>query len=588
MLLKEAIICWFLYTQATQAADILYSVILNSPSTDTGIVIKDTVYALKPSSQSNILFQGKAPANAPYSYCKLEKMTAKIIECEHFKRAGISTSSPNEFYGRNWNVKNLSTFKSIDTIPRRFDRQPDNSDLHPVGEIPTIYVQADQSEVDNIHTHYLQDIQIKSNITFISTKSVQVFSDAKFEIGGRSSRRLTKFSYNFKLNKKDKKDKNGLGGYRKLKLRTTVTDPSYMREFLITEMLNAANQPATRASYVRVFINDRPVGLYSMLEKYDKTWLENEFGDSSTGILYEAQGGSHNNRADLSYKGSQPSAYESSAYSVSEESKMGANGLNDLSSFIQFIHDQQQFQKTADDKAISATIPKWEEQLDVEGFLVSMASEFAFGLFDGYLQNTNNYFIYKCPQQNRFVWIMWDFDLSMGSGPVSMKKLAVGDYTSFQGFKTRPLIVALLKVREYRALFEKHLDSIMNELYNPSVAFPVIDSVVDLIGDDVAWDKSLPHVGKGPEYIGPVLSNIINHNSNNQSNNNIGLPSSFSITTAADYVIRLNSKISFDKAVEGPTGHASLYGVKEWIKTKSENYKRKTRYDPIIDLPLKA
>ncbi|OBZ91575.1 hypothetical protein A0J61_00378 [Choanephora cucurbitarum] len=585
MHLRKAILCSILLIQATYAADILYSVILNSPSTDTGIVIDDTVYSLKPSKESNILFQGKAPANSPYSYCKLEKVTAKIIECENFKRKGINTSSLNEFYGRNWNVKALSTFESVDSIPKRFNRQPNNSDLHPVGEIPTIYVQADQSDIDNIHTHYLQDIQVKANITFISTKSTQTFSNAKFEIGGRSSRRLTKFSYNFKI---DKKSKNSLGGYKKLKLRSTVTDPSYMREFIVTEMLNAANQPASRASYVRVFINDRPVGLYSMLEKYDKTWLENEFGDSSTGILYESEGGSRNSRADLSYKGAEPSAYESSAYSVSEESEMGASGLDDLSSFIQFIHDQQQFQKKADDKSISATISKWEEQIDVEGFLVSMASEFAFGLFDAYLQNTNNYFLYKCPKQNRFVWIMWDFDLSMGSGPVNMKKIAVGDYTSFEGFKTRPLITALLKINEYRALFEKHLDSIMNKLYNPLVAFPIIDSVAEFIRDDVAWDKSLPHVGKGPEYVGPILGNIINHNHNNQSNNNIGVPSSLSLITAAEYVIRLNSDVSFDKAINGPTGHASLYGLKEWIKTKSDNYKKKTRYDPIIDLPLKV
>jgi hypothetical protein len=80
-----------------------------------------------------------------------------------------------------------------------------------------------------------------------STKTVKVFTDAKFEIGGRSSRQFTKFAYNIKLNKKTE----GLGGYKKLKLRTTVSDPSYMREYLATEMLNAANQPATRASYVR-------------------------------------------------------------------------------------------------------------------------------------------------------------------------------------------------------------------------------------------------------------------------------------------------------------------------------------------------
>lgn len=92
----------------------------------------------------------------------------------------------------------------------------------------------------------------KKNLTLFiisySTKSVQVFWDAKFEIGGRSSRLFTKFAYNIKL---PKKDDQYLGGYKKLKLRTTVSDPSYMREYLATEMLYAANQPSSRASYVR-------------------------------------------------------------------------------------------------------------------------------------------------------------------------------------------------------------------------------------------------------------------------------------------------------------------------------------------------
>ncbi|RCH99354.1 hypothetical protein CU098_010215 [Rhizopus stolonifer] len=590
MLITKSIICTSLsYVQAIVAADIVYSVILSSPSNDIGVLIKDTMYALKPSKQSSILFQGQAPANEPYSYCKLEKKTAKKIECEEFKRPALSFSSLNEFYNRNWNIKSLVSFESVSSISKNFNRQPDNSALHPIGEIPTIQIKANQSDFDNIHKHYLQDIQIKADVTYISTKSVQVFSDAKFEIGGRSSRRLTKFAYNLKLNKKDN---DTLGGYKKLKLRTTVTDPSYMREYIITEMLNAVNQPSTRASFVRVFLNDRPVGLFSLEEKYDKTWLTNEFGGASneyaTGILYEGEGGnSKNNRADLSYKGDQTSAYESSAYSVSEKSEAGANGLDDLSHFIQFIHDQQELQKTADAATIAATASEWEKQLDVEGFLVAMACEFTFGLFDAYLQNTNNYYLYKNPEQNRFTWIMWDFDLSMGSGPVNMKKIAVGDYTSFEGFKTRPLISALLNVPKFKTLFEDHLKTIMDKVYNPSISYPVIDSVAELIRDDVAWDKTLPHVRKGAEYIDPILTNIINHNFNNQSNQNIGLPSSLSITTAADYIIRLNTDIPFDKAVNGPTGHVSLYGLKEWIKAKVDNYKKKTRYNPLLDLPLK-
>lgn len=115
--------------------------------------------------------------------------------------------------------------------------------------------------------------------------------------------------------------------------------------------------------------------MFSLLEKYDKTWLANEFAagskDYAHGILYEGEGGGHSNRADLSYKGDDPSSYESSAYTVAEKSEEGVESLNDIVSFIKFIDDQRNFQKTANATAISATMPLWEKQIDVEGFLVS-------------------------------------------------------------------------------------------------------------------------------------------------------------------------------------------------------------------------
>lgn len=112
------------------------------------------------------------------------------------------------------------------------------------------------------------------------------------------------------------------------------------------------------------------------MEKYDKDWLANEFNAGGSkyphGILYEGEGGKKDSvRADLSYKGDNPSAYNSSAYSVSEKSKLGVESLDDLTTFIKFIHDQREFQKTANAEAISATVPEWEKQLDVENFLVA-------------------------------------------------------------------------------------------------------------------------------------------------------------------------------------------------------------------------
>jgi hypothetical protein len=214
-----------------------------------------------------------------------------------------------------------------------------------------------------------------------------------------------------------------------------------------------------------------------------------------------------------------------------------------------------------------------------------MAFEFMNGGWDGYLDNTNNYFLYKSPEQNRFIYISWDFDYVMGSGPVDMKAIAVGDYNSFSGFKIRPLIIALLNVPSYRTLFEKNLQLIADKLYNTSKSFPVIDSVANLIQEDVAWDKSLPHIRKGLEYL--TIDSLFSLLGGGSSEDNIGTPEDVNYITAAEFIIRVNSDVSFTKAINGNTNHASLYGVKEWIKLKLDNFAKKTVNKPLLPfLPI--
>ncbi|KAI8085487.1 coth protein-domain-containing protein [Thamnidium elegans] len=568
----------FLLLWSAVSADILYSVVNNAPDSDTAVVVNGNIYPLERTATSSILFQGKAPSDTPYHYATLAKGTRTIQTSEEFTRSGSKNDTLNEFFGRNWNKKPMVSFQPIASITKNFNRQPDNELLHPTGEIATIHVVANQAEIDNMHKNFLEDITVMANVTHISTTSAQSFSDVKFEIGGRSSRRFTKLAYNIKLPKKTE-----LGGYRKLKLRTTVSDPSYMREYLATEMIYAANQPCSRASYIRLFLNDRPIGLFSLLEKYDDLWLQNQFNEDpkSNGVLYEGEGGKDDEtRADLSYKGDDATAYADTAYAISEDPAVGAkNDLSDLISFTKFINDQLEFQKTASSADIARTTSLWEKQLDVEGFLVGMAFEFLQGSWDAYLQNTNNYFLYKSPTQNRFIFISWDFDYVMGSGPVNMKAISVGDYNYYGGVKLRPLMVALMNIPSYRSLFEKNLDSIITNLYHPSKSFPVIDSVTNLIQEDVTWDKSLPRVRKGLEFLS--LDTILNAG----IGGNAGTPLCISYLNAVQFIVRVNANVSHKKAIEGKTGHSSLYAIKPWIKEKLENIEKKTTYkQPLIPL----
>lgn len=155
-------------------AQTLYSVILNSPETDAGVVIDNQIYILSPSVKSDIVLQAKAPGGRPYYYAKLRKGTSEIIDREKFTRNPVMSKwTFNEFYNRNWNAKKVLRFNPISIGEQNYDRV-DDFDLHPDGEISTIHVTAHPRDMDRIHDKYLDDIDIETNITHITYVSYSI------------------------------------------------------------------------------------------------------------------------------------------------------------------------------------------------------------------------------------------------------------------------------------------------------------------------------------------------------------------------------------------------------------------------------
>lgn len=148
-------------------AQTLYSVIINSPETDAGVVIDNELYLLTPSKKSEIVLQTKAPGGRRYFYAKLKKNTTEIVDQEPFLRNPVTQRwTFNEFYGRNWNAKQVVNFQPVSEIANNFNRE-DDFDLHPVGEIATIHVIAPQADITKMHDRFLDDLDIRVDITHI-------------------------------------------------------------------------------------------------------------------------------------------------------------------------------------------------------------------------------------------------------------------------------------------------------------------------------------------------------------------------------------------------------------------------------------
>ena len=79
-----------------------------------------------------------------------------------------------------------------------------------------------------------------------------------------------------------------LYGVKKLIFNNGFSDPTLIREFLGYELFKQMGVPTPRTSFVDLWVNDTRLGLYTMIEQIDKTFLSNNF-DDNTGNLYKPE-----------------------------------------------------------------------------------------------------------------------------------------------------------------------------------------------------------------------------------------------------------------------------------------------------------
>ena len=77
-------------------------------------------------------------------------------------------------------------------------------------------------------------------------------------------------------------------GLKKVNLNNGFSDPTLIREVLSYDLFEQMGLPTPRTSFVDLWVNDTHLGVYTMVEQIDKTFLSNNFADS-TGNLYKPE-----------------------------------------------------------------------------------------------------------------------------------------------------------------------------------------------------------------------------------------------------------------------------------------------------------
>lgn len=173
-------------------------------------------------------------------------------------------------------------------------------------------------------------------------------------------------------------------GMKKFHLNNAVQDETYLSEWLGAEFFRAVGVEVPRVGHVRLWINDRDMGLYVLREGFDSGFLKRRFGESK-GRLYDG-GFLQDIDSDLELDSGDVDVPKS-----------------DLMALATACYER-------DFEARQTAIA---ERLDLDAFLTFMAMERICGHWDGYSLNQNNYRIYF-PPKGRSVFLPHGMDQLFG------------------------------------------------------------------------------------------------------------------------------------------------------------------------------
>ncbi|MBL8795566.1 MAG: CotH kinase family protein [Planctomycetia bacterium] len=210
---------------------------------------------------------------------------------------------------------------------------------------------------------------------------------------------------NFKIGLEHDEEELRYHGMKTLNLNAGALDPTRAREALAYSVFRAAGIAAPRTAFAEVTLtvpgkyDKEYLGLYTMIEQVDKTFLKQHF-KSGKGVLMKPE-----RLRGIDYLGEDWERYKDRYLPKDEPTADEAKRVIDFARLINKGGDEQFA------KEISS-------YLDIDQFLRFLAVNAFLSNLDSFIGLGHNYYIYLNPTNNKFVFIPWDLDLSLAAFPM--------------------------------------------------------------------------------------------------------------------------------------------------------------------------
>ncbi|KAG0080828.1 hypothetical protein BGZ92_000458 [Podila epicladia] len=457
-----------------------------------GVSINGKVTKLTTTTEKYPLWSANVPGvDGPLEYKYVQLSAAgKTTDEEETKRklpAG-AVHTPNEFFGRTQSINTLPP------LPQLYDNKLEqNSPLFREGYIASIFVEGDAAKFNYINKGGAEfhPPPYKVKVRYVGANEDIVINDVLFTLAGASAREYAKLAYRFKFPKE-----NRLLDLSTLKLRSEETDATMIREKLYIDILNSIGVPAQQSAYVRLYYNNKPIGLYVAVEEMKKHWIKTVFHPNvkkvKPGALWKMNSdGQH--EGNLEWLG--PTI---KSYIIGDIYKNILPGNNPKDNIMKDLIDFMKVLKDYDPKKVADPIAFWEQRLDLDMFLKSMVMEYLTGSWDSYWGSGSNFQFYNDPITGKWTWLPTDFDDTFGTSFTGeLETYRAIPKKNDRGFESPLAHKLIIETPQINALFEKYLKEIVTYVFKPAALTPRMEAYKNMIQEDVAWDRVLPRVSKG-------------------------------------------------------------------------------------------
>ncbi|KAL6605567.1 coth-domain-containing protein [Neocallimastix sp. 'constans'] len=490
--------------------------------------------------------------SSSYKYVVLDK-DEKVVEEEDILRTYTpETSSINEVFNRHNKKVDVPSFPKVYDKPL-FNGGTDKYQPYDDNQIYTVYAKCNENEYNYLKYNSFVNVNgsnlinqetANCTVTFITPNDVYQRNGA-LELIGFDSRRYKKLSWKIKMDKK-------ILGRKSLKLRANSNDASLMRDKLTSELYKSLDVPTYSSAYARLIINDDVYGLYSIVDSIGGNWIASAIHGNDkarVGYTYKTFAG-----ANLEYHGDSPSEYNPGVYKIAEIDKddINANG-NDYYRLIQFTKSYKEWDDQYGNDQSNAAVEALEKFFNLDSLLRQMVVEALVFAFDDFWANSGNFALYYNPEQDKYQIIPYDFDGSFygnkGSPRFNSNYLTEPMDCFNWAEKARNnedtyFISRLFKHDLIKKKYDKIMHDTLTKVFNVPVMSTMIDSLEQLIEEDVEWSSGLIDI------LDPNITGYINH------------------YTLSDFKGNINySKVPYNPKVNQ---NQSQFGLKQWIKSRSE------------------